>query len=112
MSNTPEKIWAIRKDGGNGGVYTTNENISTDVRLVEYIRADLVTDWMDIKTAPKDGTAILAYWPAPEYAPDAPAIVQTWWTSEYCGWITPYPEHDPNLNPTHWQPLPTPPPAT
>ena len=106
MSNTPEKIWAIRKDGGNGGIYTTNENISTDDRLVEYIRADLVNDWMDIDTAPKDGTKIVGSYHDGFRSFKVDVFyycIGTWWIDDYS---------EGDKQPTHWQPLPTPPPAT
>ena len=111
MSNTPEKIWAIRKDGGNGGVYTTNENISTDGRLVEYIRADLVPQWMPIDTAPKDGQAILSTWPSLFKDQDKWFIQPVFFRDGI--WLHLW-DHDETmpLNPTHWQPLPNPPPAT
>jgi hypothetical protein len=66
--------------------------------------------WQPIEIAPKDGTQILAYWPAPNYAPDAPCIVNTWWVHcMHSKWITPYEEQGVNVCPTHWMPLPLPP---
>ena len=63
--------------------------------------------WQPIETAPKDGTQILAYWPAPDYAPDAPCTCNTWRSQGTIdNWVTPYEESRPELGPTHWMPLP------
>ena len=56
-------------------------------------------EWQPIETAPKDGTAILIYHQnAYTQAVAAPVID---------GWFVP--RGGPVKNPTHWQPLPTPP---
>ena len=69
----------------------------------EYIRADLVPQWQPIETAPKDGTDILVY--HPEHREQ--------FVCYFLGGLWHY-SLDTALgsNPTHWQPLPTPPPAT
>jgi len=68
--------------------------------------------WMPIETAPKDGTMILTcscntvYYPQTSvwasYHPNAEGK-QCWRTDRVCG---------DKLNPTHWMPLPPPPPAS
>lgn len=78
--------------------------------------SNLSTDqWLDINSAPKDGTVVLLY-----------RLLEPWMVRGYghwedcgsgvCGWVT-NGFFDPpgNLglaNPTHWMPLPVPPGAT
>ena len=67
-----------------------------NARLREALRP---LEWQPIETAPKDGTAILIYHQnAYAQAVAAPVID---------GWFLP--RGGPVKNPTHWQPLPTPP---
>ena len=77
---------------------------------MEYIRADLVSQWQPIETAPKDGTKILGAWPQ--------LRKHKWWTIQpiffyYGAWIHGWDEdEDLALHPTHWMPLPEPPKTT
>lgn len=66
--------------------------LRTRVRELEAAQA-----WRPIETAPKDGTRILAYggW----------GIAIIWWSS----WLEWYDGEGAHLEPTHWQPLPSPP---
>ena len=60
-------------------------------------------EWRDISTAPKDGTAILAYWsPVVEGAADAMDIAL--WADG--GWRDPDDIEALYGTPTHWMPLP------
>lgn len=64
--------------------------------------------WQDIETAPKDGTEVLLWgvcWRDHQaYAPDRNV---GWWAADGLGWQTRAKDED--IDPTHWQPLPTPP---
>lgn len=69
----------------------------------EYVRADLVPQWQPIKTAPRDGTDVLLWWPH-WYGIPMPG----WFDHSY--WSTHGELDDPNgPGPTHWMPLPAPP---
>lgn len=67
-------------------------------------------EWQPIETAPKDGTAILAYAPdigrgfygVAQWAHSDPDFPQT-----VPGWFWPF-----AIRPTHWMPLPPPPTAS
>jgi hypothetical protein len=56
-------------------------------------------DWQPIETAPKDGTHVLAWW---REEGDPPEVVR--WSA---GWVDDYGTR--YIEPTHWQPLPSPP---
>lgn len=82
---------ATEAEGEHGGV------------AIEYIRADLVPQWMPIETAPRDGARVLVY--------SENCIAIAGYSTDYNSWCENYYDnlwHDP----THWQPLPSPPPAT
>lgn len=64
-------------------------------------RADLVPQWMDIKTAPKDGTDILVGFGNG----DRPPVVAIWLD----GWVRFESATPLGIKPTHWMPLPAPP---
>jgi hypothetical protein len=74
-------------------------------------KVDAITSpWQPIKTAPKDGTAILVLLPS-LYDDGLPALLWAddgvqigWWDGE--DWVNLKSEL---LDPTHWQPLPPPP---
>lgn len=74
-----------------------------DEDSVTFIRADLVPQWQPIETAPKDGTDILVYHPERAEQFVCYFLGGLWMFSVDDALAT---------NPTHWQPLPTPPPAT
>jgi hypothetical protein len=59
-------------------------------------------EWQDISTAPKDGTAVLAYDPS-WY--DVPYPMKM---NRFGRWVHWFDDHGP-FHPTHWQPLPEPP---
>jgi hypothetical protein len=64
--------------------------------------------WQPIDTAPQDGTWVLA-------AIAGEAVYFVSWSAEYSGWFDEYGiREDPwdgnKIHPTHWQPLPAPPP--
>ncbi len=81
----------------------------------EYIRADLVPQWLPIETAPKDGTCVLAC-----AVIDGIVMARTSrWVTTSIGKYNPMGGYwtCPNMGSvigefTHWQPLPTPPPST
>lgn len=90
----PDRIWA--NECGDWQDCSDGDN-------EEYIRADLVPQWMPIETAPRDGTRILVY--------SENCIAIAGYSTDYNSWCENYYDnlwHDP----THWQPLPSPPPAT
>lgn len=70
-----------------------------------------MNNWQPIKTAPKDGTPILAYIPCPwdNESPSMCAVVE--WKRMYgrdAVWVlSAYDAF--RFNPTHWMPLPEPP---
>ena len=68
----------------------------------EYIRADLVPQWLPIETAPKDGTRFLAY------EKRDISHYPCWWNSDFQGWSGWQDDWDSEPKPTHWMPLPTP----
>lgn len=76
--------------------------------------AKAVLEWRPIKTAPKDGTEVLLFFPANK-SRAADQQVGAWqherWASYALDYKSPYPslqnQHEQfYLNPTHWQPLP------
>lgn len=79
------------------------DDSESGICISEYIRADLVPQWQPIETAPKDGTDILVYHPERAEQFVCYFLGGLWMFSVDDALAT---------NPTHWQPLPTPPPAT
>ncbi len=91
-------------------------------------KAEPLTGWMGIETAPKDGTKVILYVYDPKYIESKYCIIGYWEDSEaYIAgsrqyrfgklvreegershktqrWVTPNGYHDPQ--PTHWMPLP------
>jgi hypothetical protein len=113
--DTPERIWAWKDKAWR----ETSWNDHGDKRYTpddatEYVRADLAApEWQDIKTAPKDGTDILAC--AKNW--DGCSVV-SWGGSRFVGMCdgelsiesqTDFSTtlHEPYI--THWMPLPKPP---
>jgi len=104
--NTPDILWVDEEaDGAWGEVWhnATPHDMQKYGGYRKYIRANLVPQWQPIETAPKDGTEILVFHPERNeqfvcylkegywmFAPDAALAT----------------------DPTHWMPLPNPPPAT
>ena len=101
--SAPDRIWAT------GGHYWHDPTFKRD--KTKYIRADLVPQWQPIETAPKDGTAILSTWPSLFKDQDKWFIQPVFFRDGI--WLHLW-DHDETLplNPTHWQPLPSPPPAS
>lgn len=79
-----------------------------------------MSEWMDIETAPKDGTPFLTFSQdaaeagitGPSGFPGSPILVMSWKPSDGEPW--PVDEHGDfwdmhNYFPTHWMPLPAPP---
>lgn len=81
-------------------------------------------DWRDIDSAPKDGTEIIGVFSKDYGFQETPTIYGPWtmsfdgskWVSSWDGWRviqsqgdiwTDY--RDPDIDPTHWMPLPPPP---
>jgi hypothetical protein len=62
-------------------------------------------EWQQIETAPKDGTKILAYGCSRHYPSETFTRIQ-WFVSEINDWGA----HGVAIIPTHWMPLPDPPP--
>lgn len=61
-------------------------------------------EWRSMDTAPKDGTEFLAFW---SYSTGIFKYIQPMkWVDErfVISW-----DHDDEINPTHWMPLPKPP---
>lgn len=66
-----------------------------------------MTDWQPIRTAPRDGTPILAFHPAEGFAPITSIDVIWWEGGEDNGWLL---NGEPLVDAaTHWMPLPDPP---
>ena len=64
-----------------------------------------------METAPKDGTRVLAYWPA-VLGGDNAGWATTWWATNAGGlsfWESPWEYGNKHTAPTHWMPLPEPP---
>lgn len=83
-----------------------------------------MSEWQDIQTAPKDGTEIIGCFSNDYGYQDKPTQYGPWtirwdgreWVSSWDGYRvissqTDFGEsyHDPDIEPTHWMPLPTPP---
>lgn len=66
------------------------------------------TEWLDIETAPKDGTYILIGW---FDLPGQRDMHVAFWHSMIGAWCQSHSHFttDPNWQPTHWMPLPEPP---
>jgi hypothetical protein len=59
--------------------------------------------WMEIESAPRDGTRVLAY------DDDAGLMVVVWWWSGRSCWLRDGDDYDIVVYPAHFQPLPAPP---
>jgi len=70
-------------------------------------------NWQPIETAPKDETWVLLFFGDGPWPPEANGIDIGFWSEEYGDWFdseaagNSLTEHS---KPTHWQPLPSPPP--
>lgn len=63
-----------------------------------------MSEWHGIESAPKDGVeSILIY--------TQEGVEMAWWSDGSNAWLTPCGKFTYGDNPTHWQPLPPPPPA-
>lgn len=75
-------------------------------------------EWLSIESAPRDGTPVLIFVPAytREHLGDFPAVMQVahWYESEFraAAWTETHGEGYETYEPTHWQPLPSPPKET
>jgi hypothetical protein len=71
-----------------------------------------MSDWQPIETAPKDGTAILAYYPDKAGFTARQDVVPVFWSGWGGGvWENSTSGGKPFQQPTHWMPLPGPPAA-
>ncbi len=77
------------------------------VRSIEELKAECER-WQDIRTAPKDGTRLLLYFPF-----DNAVYAAIWWMGEWqvAGGMgaSLVDDKEPRFVPTHWMPLPQPP---
>ncbi|NOG74102.1 hypothetical protein [Roseicella sp. DB1501] len=64
--------------------------------------------WKPITSAPRDGSTILAYLPAPPEPDRRQDVVAIFWDA-VCGWATAYSGARLDSEPTYWMPLPAPP---
>ena len=88
-------------------------------QVVELVAFREAHQWMDIETAPKDGTEILAFFEEPDWEPSLKQCCASIKHDPVCGnWYLPFMKHVESENPfvedwqpTGWQPLPTPPAA-
>jgi len=67
-----------------------------------------LTDWQPIETAPKDGTPVLVFCPSYDLQIVVARYGNPYWFLAYCG--TAAEDADLHETPTHWMPLPPPPP--
>lgn len=81
----------------DGGIYKERESLSN----IKYIRADLVSEWLPIETAPKDGKTILAFLDSD--------ICIVYWDKRYGSWREAGTHEFLEDYFTHWMPLPKPP---
>jgi hypothetical protein len=112
MSDAPERVWhTIDRRGKISGSPDAHVRPCDEVSdaYVEYIRADLVPQWQPIENAPRDGTQILGAWQCLNKTWDMNAMFYFEEDGEG-GWFDYHAEY--MHNPTHWMPLPNPPPAT
>lgn len=70
----------------------------------------VMTDWQPIETAPKDGTAILAWpiWGGGFYSPEGETQIAyvMRWEERKSIWVEASGEEYMQCSPTHWMPLP------
>jgi hypothetical protein len=103
MTDMPEEIYA-GKSNEYGCFWNNAHQLTGGEITTKYIRADLVPQWQDISTAPKDGTEILLQGKAVpphegRYVTVGYGFDDGWRT--YQGLLT--------NQPTRWMPLPEPP---
>lgn len=67
-----------------------------------------MSDWQPIETAPQ-GRRVLVFMPPLPYDDDAGEVVVATQSKSCAGWWSDDEGDDLRVNPTHWQPLPTPP---
>lgn len=68
-----------------------------------------MSEWQPIETAPKDGTNILVFTPKGKARAGVVCGIHCgWWTTLFDEWTTS--DGDCEMDPTHWMPLPEPPP--
>lgn len=97
----PERIWLLPGTSTwSPAPYPADTVGAQDA--IEYVRADTVPRWQDIRTAPKDGTVIFAF---DADRPVGWGLPVKW--NNRMSWING--ERGKALGPTHWMPLPPPP---
>lgn len=84
------------------GSFSREECESRIDALIAVVRAE-PPSWQGIESAPKDGTAILAYWPAVTRMARTEVI---YFDKHWNAWQTRYTRK--SNQPTHWMPLPAP----
>lgn len=108
IARAAHAIAAAELDEGDGlfDVHALPEEVYDNyLRMASAAIAAIGCGWRDISTAPKDGAKLLG-WEPPYTVPVGYAVF--WWSGH--GWVRDGDDFDLVFEPTHWMPLPDPPP--
>jgi hypothetical protein len=112
----PDELFVVLGADDPSNEFTAMRNNEYPESTVRYIRADLAPQWLDISTAPRDGTEILVYRPLAEKSGDKKVAIKKGVNYNNHCWDCTVPEGAEKVNftdgacfPTKWQPLPQPP---
>mgnify|MGYP000377387929 CR=1 FL=1 len=111
MIDAPEKIWAVYDEDISQQTYEITASIEPGGfvdKPTRYVRADLISTWQLIESAPKDQPFLCAHI---EDDCGVSGIEIAWFEGFFDHFIidTRGPDHFIEMQATHWMPLPSPP---
>lgn len=113
MSDAPEFIYArpigatVDWTGSTSGPWALDDPHNT---ATKYTRADLSPQWMDIETAPKDGTVVLVLMPSIlGHGKFSDGVKKGYWMVDLDEWQVEGVGGNVSPQPTSWTPIPKPP---